>query len=245
MCFTVSNYLNFTCPIVRAKITREVDTPLFSVKTSNYRVTFVYEYYMFPSLYILGIIQDNYYDFVADSDGYIETRGIPLRWFYILRDYFNAAEDITATNMDHSGAVNQFADPLMLGRAWVKGSTRMRFTLKVYSAPNGEEWYTKDGEFSPATKKVLQACNQAYSSTYATRYCELFVSEGGIMFVGPHVQKWIQTRLSCGITDEPRPECKCAGGSVSTYTTSSDITPEELLVLYLSLKTRGCKVDFF
>ena len=230
-------YLNNTFPLV--KITNlpkfeEITTPLFSINKFKDNYYFSYDISKIPSLYLLRYVEN------IDNKLKMENNCIPLRWYYILKDFYLQDLQFIITPYDYTNKVNQLTDIII--NNIVNDATNIK--LAKLTVKN-EKWSTKDYASYKSNKEDFELVDKffekskKYESLDGSYRC-LAACEGGIVFNNSYVNDFVKLNHSQYNRGSIRDEIK----GHNTYITGKDIIPEELMVLHLIMNKEGIENDF-
>jgi hypothetical protein len=231
-------YLNNTFPIVKItnfdtiKIPEEINSIINIYKAKNNKYYFDYDNLDdFPSLNLLKYIEkiDNKFEPINNK--------IPLRWYYILQDFYIHDLQFEIEPIDYTNKVNQLTDIVI--ENIIKDATQIKtpYILKV----NDDRWITRD--LVCRDKNELVETFFENSKNYKSLngyYKYLAACEGGIEFNNSYVDDYVDLNHSQFGVGSIRNECK----GHNSYLTGKDITVEELLVLHLIMNKEGIKNSF-
>lgn len=221
-------YLNKNFPLVTSKWKpfTQINTPLFTIMNENNQNRIWVDCTDFPSLYLRRFIEPFQYQFKN------ETNQIPLRWFYILQEFYIPHLQFTVKPIDYTSKVNELND------ATITNIIQDATNIKKYSViVSDKDWDTKScsdlvGKFFDNSKKY-KSLNGSYNYLHAF--------EGGIEINGSFVDDFVLLNHSQFGKGSIRNEVK----GIYHYTTGKDITPEELMVLHLIMKKENVNNKFF
>ncbi len=262
----VNRYLSKTFPNIEVKIRKDklktnfettYSTPLFNVNYYNYSnsISFSFDYKDFPVLYLRSFLGCQTSFAIKEEETernervVFQTNGfIPYRWFDIIKDF---CDDTIEYSIIQEINYKDLIEPIptyVFDRMIYLSHQHKSYYLTVDSGPNKGVWYTKDGNHSPVAESVLKDCNKFLSVQNKNRvkyptlcsYGVLFAAEGGIEIFNDYIDEWISFSHSGFSSGSIRNECR----GVKKYSTSKDVKPEELMVLYLCLNRLGCQVSF-
>jgi hypothetical protein len=181
-------------------------------------------------------------------DGFsLETKSyIPLRWLWIMKDFHSPATETALIQPkeypDFHSRIRSM-NPLIF-RELIQNLSSINGYFKVFSGHEGKNWETSNiyvKDWSAFSKWVMYESNHFYS--LGSGYRQLPSQEGGIILDNPFVRLWMnfhhRVRNETGGTH--RPYCK----GTHCYSTSKDITMEELRIMYMIFEKLGCQLSQF
>lgn len=227
-------YLNNTFPLVR--ITNlpkfeEINTPLFSLKKFNDNLYFSFDINKIPSLSLLRYVEE------LDYKLKMENNKIPLRWYYILQEFYLPDLKFIHQYYDYTDKVNKLTD-LVINNI-VTDATNIKISRLIVK---NENWKTRDYIYAKSENNQLVNNFFEKSKNYQSldgHYRYLAACEGGLLFNNTYVEDFINLNHSQyrgSIRNEVKGE--------NSYITGKDITPEELMVLHLIMKKEGIDNEF-
>ena len=232
-------YMNNTFPLV--KITNlpkfdQIKTPLFSINNFQDNYYFSYDINKIPSLYLLRYIEN------IDNKLKIENNCIPLRWYYILKEFYLPDLNFLVQNKDYTDKVNHLSNIVI--NNIVYDATNFNNINYAKLTVKDEKWITKDYSYYKYTKETNIIVDKFFenSKKYQSlkgEYNYLHACEGGIEFTNSYVDDFIQLNHSQLGKGSIRNEVK----GHNTYITGKDITIEELMVLHLIMLKEGIEND--
>ena len=230
------NYLNNTFPLVTVTNLPKFDkviTPLFSIynRDDNYYLSLNIDYH--PCLYLLKYIQKIDYKFK------LENNNIPLRWYYILQEFYLPELKFVIQPCDYSEKVNQLTDLVI--ENIVCDATQINHIKYSKVIVKDENWITLDNARNNKNDVVNRFFEKsAYYKSLDGSYSYLYACEGGIEFNNSYVDDFVRLNHSQLGVGSIRNETK----GHNRYSTGKDITPEELMVLHLIMKKEGIDNEF-
>lgn len=232
-------YLNNTFPLV--KITNlpkfdQIKTPLFSINNFQNNYYFSYDINKIPSLYLLRYVEN------IDNKLKMENNSIPLRWYYILKEFYLPDLNFLVQHCDYTKKVNHLSNIVI--NNIVYDATNFNNINYAKLIVKDEKWITKDYTYYKYTKETNIIVDKFFenSKKYQSlngEYNYLHASEGGIEFTNSYVDDFIQLNHSQLGKGSIRNEVK----GHNTYITGKDITIEELMVLHLIMLKEGIDND--
>jgi uncharacterized lipoprotein YehR (DUF1307 family) len=230
-------YLNNTFPIVKIinfdtiKIPEKMNDNFHIYKDNN---KYYFDYYNLSNIPSLNLLR--YID-KLDSEFKIKSNKIPLRWYYILQDFYIPDLQFEIEPIDYTDKVNQLTDIVI--ENIIKDATQIttKYILKV----NDDRWITRDlvcRDKNELVKTFFENSKKYKSLNGEYRY--LAAVEGGIKFNNSYVDDYVDLNHSQLGIGSIRNECK----GHDSYLTGKDITVEELLVLHLIMNAEGIKNSF-
>ena len=179
-----------------------------------------------------------------DDNYYFETTGIiPLRWLYMIKDfYWKHSEIQELTEINYSELLQKIPEIALnqiLLNSW---KTKKTYCFQVINLDESKLWQTLNGEFSEYTKKIIKSCNSYLSlrnNDTRDSYQRLFAYEGGVEIFNNYIKDYIKFNHNYFYSGSFRNEMK----GKTNYRTGKDINLEEILCFYLALKDKGVSLS--
>jgi hypothetical protein len=169
---------------------------------------------------------------------------IPTRWLWIFKEFSEKpSAKICLLEKPNVYPILRRKDPETF-REILWNIQSINGYFKVITGPNNELWKTSYGitqDWSPSSKKVIKDSESFIC--LGKGYRQLPSPDGGILIDNPYVKQWMnfhhRIRNETGGTH--RPYCK----GINCYSTSKDITMEELRIMYMIFEKLGCQLSQF
>lgn len=175
---------------------------------------------------------------------YFETTGIiPLRWLYIIKDFYwkhSEIQELSEINyIEILNKIPEIALNQILINSW---KTKNHYHFEVLNLDKTNKWQTLDGKFSKYTNDILTSCNSYLSlKNYVDGDCykKLFAAEGGVEIFNKFIKDYMNFNHNYFYCGSYRNEMK----GNDKYHTGKDVNLEEILCFYLALKDKGVYVS--
>lgn len=239
--YYLSSFLNRTFPMVSVRFPdnfKLISNDLFELKRgkkdnedgiSILKTNKCFQY----SRYLLSFIEKIKY-FHKFENKTIITNQIPIRWFYIIKDFYIPDLDIESiTLMDYTEKVNKLPI-IVLSKIINKATNNYEKRIKI----KHPEWKTDNGKISKLTYNFFEFTKILNSLNFEP-YSVIYHEKGGIEMRNLFVLDYIN--LNHCIKLGPV-ETEVIGKR--NYKTTNDINTEDFLIFHLALEKCNIPHDF-
>lgn len=180
-----------------------------------------------------------------DNDNYyFETTGIiPLRWLYIIKDfYWKHSEIQELTGINYTELLQKIPEITLKQILINSRTTKKGYCFQVLNLDETKIWQTLDGELSEYTKKIFESCNSYLSlKNYNEGNCyqKLYKAQGGVEIFNEFNKNYIKFNHNYFYSGSCRNELK----GKNKYYTGKDVNLEEILCFYLVLQDKGVSLS--
>lgn len=178
------------------------------------------------------------YYWILEDEFVIDTNSqIPLRWLYMLKDFYFPSAEITLKEKPDFAERVRFASDALISDTLIRSSPLAMFSADV--GPDHRIFSTKN----ESGKEILRR-SKGLLSLAGEPLIESSSARGGIIFDNLYTQQWINFLREQEIkTLESQAECKVRG--ICSYDSLSPlVTNEDLLVTWCYLNKIGCVGEF-